>query len=137
MICVAKSCLNTPSLCTAQQMCNAMGMCVTLMTTNCTADAMCPAGNYCDTMAGVCKAGCRGAMDCPMGVCNASHSCQSGPGTLCGPCMQNTDCPAGTQCINSPLTGQKCHETCNAISGNGMCTMNPMAMCILFICSCL
>ena len=137
--CVSKNCINTPSLCAINEICN-----TTTLTCQpaggCASDTECQAGYYCNLTSnpGTCAPGCRDAADCPGGVCNAAHTCEFATGGLCGSCATDAECPAGATCrelVTSPGT-KKCYESCNAITGQD-CVLNPAAACIILICSCL
>lgn len=129
-VCVAKNCLNTPSLCQPDETCDpSTGQCVS---SGCTMDTDCQPGFWCDTAASQCEVGCRDNSECNGGVCDASHRCQNTMGGVCGACMDDTDCPGGTRCVDA--TGL-CHETCSMILGQ-MCS-DPNRQCIFGNCSCL
>lgn len=131
-VCVAKTCLNTPSLCQAGETCDpSTGQCVS---SACTTDANCQQGFYCNLNVNptMCEVGCRNNNDCNGGVCDANHRCQNTMGGVCGACMVDTDCPAGTRCVDATML---CHETCSTITGQ-MCS-DPMRQCVFGNCSCL
>lgn len=136
-VCASKSCLNTPTLCMANETCDrATARCIPNQTTSCTSDMQCQLGQWCDTMVSLCKPGCRDNNECPGGICNATHACENPMGGYCGPCMSDMDCPMGTKCFTNPFTmTSQCKETCSMILMDP-CTTNPMAVCIFGQCSC-
>ena len=134
MVCISQNCVNTPSLCGMDEVCDpGTGMCRPMQGGACMVDTECQAGFYCNTRVSPsrCEAGCRDNNDCPGGVCDANHQCQFPMGGICGPCMTDMDCTAGTRCIS--VTGQ-CHETCSTVTGQ-MCT-DAARQCLFGICSC-
>jgi hypothetical protein len=134
-VCVPKNCLNTPSLCTSTQHCDAVtAMCVANTGGMCMIDTDCMAGYWCNTMMtpGTCQAGCRDNNDCGGAVCDANHQCQAGMGGVCGSCMSDADCPAGTHCL---MGLNLCYQPCDAMTGMG-CTLRPMSMCLFGNCTC-
>jgi hypothetical protein len=134
-VCVQKNCLNTPSLCTAMQHCDAAtAMCVNTQMGMCSTDTDCQMGFYCNTLQSpaVCQLGCRDNTSCMGGICNANHQCQTGMGMVCGMCTTDHDCPAGTHCL---MGLNLCYQPCDMTTGMG-CTFRPTAMCVFGNCSC-
>jgi hypothetical protein len=135
-VCVAQTCVNTPSLCGANETCDPVtAMCVPNNTGTCTQDSECQAGYYCDTSSSTCRVGCRDNSECPGGICNASHQCEFPMGQFCGPCATDTDCPGGGRCVDVLGTGGKCYEQCSSLLMQP-CS-DPNDACIFGNCSCL
>lgn len=132
--CVGANCVNQPSRCGANEMCDTgTGLCVPTGGATCASDAECPQGQYCNTTVNPnrCENGCRSNADCPGGVCNAAHQCEFPNNAICGSCGSDSDCPAGTRCVDFAGTSL-CRESCllNPCS-------DPNRSCVLLFCSCL
>lgn len=137
-VCASKTCMNFPSVCDADEICNnTTGQCVPSQGGTCAGDEDCQQRYFCNTAStpGVCELGCRGNGDCPGGICNASHRCEAAQGGICGTCNDSSECPAGTRCIQNPLTGGKvCYEGCS--SQSMVSCSDPMSLCLFGNCSC-
>lgn len=93
---------------------SASGSCV-----GCLGASDCPQGQYCDTVAKACKAGCDEASDCapPTAKCDTSTN-------QCAECVQDTDCASGQICVSgSCATGCSASQPCpnggETCCGNG------------------
>lgn len=134
-VCRPPNCLNTPSLCAADEICDTLtGSCMPRQGGACAVDGDCAAGFYCNATVGICEVGCRENSECDPGICNALHQCEYPVGQFCGPCTINADCPASSDCVDVPLVGQICLEQCLPFINIG-CS-DPTQECVLAYCNC-
>ncbi len=99
----------------------------------CVAASDCPQGQYCDTSAQICKAGCDEAADCapPTPHCNTTSN-------QCNECTNDPQCPSGQICVNGacatgcsptqpcPTSGEtccgnSCHDLTTDPNSCGLC----------------
>jgi hypothetical protein len=105
-----KNCVANPSVCTAEQVCNAQtGGCVGCLTSN---DCHNPSLPHCGVAGAIANrcVQCASSSDCPM----SSAGCNSMSGS-CGSCSSSADCSTGLSC-NSGV--------CNCSPGDGGCGGN-------------
>jgi hypothetical protein len=142
--CAVPNCLNGGTTCSAPQVCQSDGRCVTEGTGDeCTTHATCPADQYCALVddEGHCALGCRDDTGCDLNdECNAENQCQATGSLqpLNGPCEEDGECQVGLKCSFSGSCVEDCGaweqgecdpqgDDCCALSAKRCC--NPLGEC--------